>query len=87
MPELARARCRRQQPVDSYEYTSQRGAQKFVYEMLLRRPTAMVKGMLRILERIKQSVESQSVRTAWESRRVPERAERDAVVGIPYCRV
>jgi len=43
---------------ESYEYTSQPGTQKFVYETLLRRPTAMVKGMQRTLERIKQSVES-----------------------------
>jgi hypothetical protein len=44
---------------ESYEYESQRGVQRFVYEMLLRRPTAMVKGMQRTLERIKRSVESQ----------------------------
>ena len=44
---------------ESYEYASQRSAQKFVYEMLLRRPTVMVKGMQRTLQRIKQSVESQ----------------------------
>jgi hypothetical protein len=43
---------------ESYDYTAQRGARKFVYEMLLRRPTAMVKGMQRTLERIKQAVES-----------------------------
>ncbi len=44
---------------ESYEYATPRGAQKFVYETLLRRPTAMVKGMQRTLEQIKQSVESQ----------------------------
>ena len=44
---------------ESYEYASPRGAQKFVYETLLRRPMAMVKGMQRTLERIKQSVEPQ----------------------------
>jgi Polyketide cyclase / dehydrase and lipid transport len=44
---------------ESYEYASQHGAQKFVYETLLRRPNAMVKGMQRTLERVKQSVESQ----------------------------
>jgi Polyketide cyclase / dehydrase and lipid transport len=44
---------------ESYEYTSQRGVRRFVYEMLLRRPTAMVNGMERTLERIKRSVESQ----------------------------
>ena len=44
---------------ESYEYASQRGAQRFVYETLLRRPSAMVRGMQRTLERIKQSVESQ----------------------------
>jgi hypothetical protein len=43
---------------ESYEYTSPPGAKTFVYETLLRRPTAMVKGMRRTLERIKQSVES-----------------------------
>ena len=44
---------------ESYEYTSERGAKRFVYETLLRRPTAMVKGMQHTLARIKQSVESQ----------------------------
>ena len=44
---------------ESYEYAAQRGAQKFVYEGLLRRPAAMVKGMQRTLERMKQSVEAQ----------------------------
>jgi hypothetical protein len=44
---------------ESYEYASQRGAKKFLYETLLRRPTAMVRGMQRTLERIKQAVESQ----------------------------
>jgi hypothetical protein len=44
---------------ESYDYTAQPGARKFVYEIVLRRPAAMVKGMQRTLERIKQSVESQ----------------------------
>ena len=44
---------------ESYEYTPERGAKRFVYETLLRRPAAMVRGMHRTLERIKQSVESQ----------------------------
>ena len=43
---------------ESYEYASQHGVQRFVYETLLRRPAAMVRGMQRTLERIKQSVES-----------------------------
>jgi hypothetical protein len=43
---------------ESYEYASQRGMQTFLYERLLRRPAAMVRGMRRTLERIKHSVES-----------------------------
>ena len=43
---------------ESYEYASQHGVQQFVYETLLRRPAAMVRGMQRTLERIKQYVES-----------------------------
>jgi len=42
-----------------YEYASQHGAQRFMYETLSRRPAGMVKGMQRTLDRIKQSVESQ----------------------------
>jgi hypothetical protein len=42
---------------ESYEYESQHGVQQFAYETLLRRPAAMVRGMQRTLERIKQSVE------------------------------
>ena len=44
---------------ESYEYAPMSGAQKFAYETLMRRPTAMVKGMQRTLDRIKQSLESQ----------------------------
>ena len=43
---------------ESYEFESQKGVQKFVFETLMRRPAAMVRGMQRTLERIKQSVES-----------------------------
>ena len=43
---------------ESFDYPAQRGARKFVYETLSRRPAAMVRGMQRTLERIKQSVES-----------------------------
>jgi len=43
---------------ESYEYESSSGLQSFLYETVLRRPTAMTKGMRRTLERIKQSVES-----------------------------
>jgi hypothetical protein len=43
---------------ESFEYTAQSGARKFVYETLSRRPAAMVTGMRRTLERIKQAVES-----------------------------
>jgi hypothetical protein len=43
---------------ESYEYTSQPGWQTFVYETVMRRPAAMMRGMQRTLERIKQSVES-----------------------------
>jgi hypothetical protein len=45
---------------ESYEYKSPRGAKKFLYETLLRRPAAMVRGMQRTLERIKQSAETHS---------------------------
>jgi hypothetical protein len=44
---------------ESYEYTAPRGAKTFVYETLLRRPAAMVRGMQQTLGRIKHSVESQ----------------------------
>jgi len=44
---------------ESYEYVSPSGAQNIVYEIVMRRPAAMVTGMQRTLERIKQSVESQ----------------------------
>ncbi len=44
---------------ESYDYTAQPGAQTFVYETVLRRPTAMRKGMRRTLDRIKASVEAQ----------------------------
>ena len=44
---------------ESYEYAPQHGAQKFMYETLLRRPTAIVKGMQRTLAGIKKSLESQ----------------------------
>ena len=43
---------------ESYEYESLHGVQKLVYETLMRRPAAMVRGMQHTLERIKQSVES-----------------------------
>jgi hypothetical protein len=45
---------------ESFEFPSQTGARKFVYETLLRRSAAMVKGMRHTLERIKQAVESQA---------------------------
>ena len=43
---------------ESFDYTAMSGAQKFMYETVLRRPTAMVKGMRRTLDQIKQSIES-----------------------------
>lgn len=43
---------------ESYEYPSTRRTQTFVYETVLRRPTAMIKGMQQTLERMKQSIES-----------------------------
>lgn len=43
---------------ESYQYASASGARAFVYETLLRRPAAMVKGMQHTLDRIKRSVES-----------------------------
>jgi Polyketide cyclase / dehydrase and lipid transport len=44
---------------ESYEYTTSRGAQRFLYDVVMRRPAEMVKGMQHTLERIKQSLESQ----------------------------
>ena len=44
---------------ESYEYPSQSGTRKLVYETLLRRPAAMTRGMQHTLERIKRAVESQ----------------------------
>jgi hypothetical protein len=44
---------------ESYEYPSQTGTRKLIYETLLRRPAAMVRGMQHTLERIKRAVESQ----------------------------
>jgi hypothetical protein len=44
---------------ESFDYTAQPGARKFAHEIVLRRPAALVRGMQRTLERIKQSVESQ----------------------------
>jgi hypothetical protein len=44
---------------ESYEYTSTPGLQTFMYEKVIRRPAAMVKGMQRTLQRIKHSVEAQ----------------------------
>lgn len=43
---------------ESYSFTSSGGAQKFIYETLLRRPEAMIKGMQKTLERIKAAVEA-----------------------------
>lgn len=43
---------------ESYDYAAMSGAQQFMYETVLRRPTSMVKGMRRTLDQIKQSVES-----------------------------
>jgi hypothetical protein len=43
---------------ESYEYTASRGAQGFLYDVVMRRPNEMVKGMRQTLERIKQSLES-----------------------------
>jgi hypothetical protein len=44
---------------ESYEYTSASGAQRFLYDVVMRRPAEMVKDMQRTLDRIKKSVESQ----------------------------
>lgn len=44
---------------ESYEYISKPGAQTFMYETVMRRPAAMMKGMQQTLERIKVSVEAQ----------------------------
>ena len=45
---------------ESYEYTPPTGAQGFLYETVMRRSKMMTKGMQRTLDRIKQSVESQT---------------------------
>ena len=45
---------------ESYEYKPMSGPQRFAVETLMRRPAAMVKGMRRTLEQIKQSLESSS---------------------------
>jgi hypothetical protein len=44
---------------ESFDYTGMSGAQKFMYETVLRRPNAMIKGMRRTLDQIKQSIETQ----------------------------
>jgi len=43
---------------ESYEYAPARGSQRFFYDVVMRRPTVMVKGMQETLERVKRSVES-----------------------------
>jgi hypothetical protein len=43
---------------ESFEYKASRGAQRFLYDVVMRRPSEMVKGMQQTLEKIKHSVES-----------------------------
>ena len=43
---------------ESYEYAPTRGAQGFFYDVVMRRPAVMVKGMQQTLERVKRSLES-----------------------------
>ena len=44
---------------ESYEYATQSGGQKFMYDTVMRRPASMVTGMEKTLERIKRAIESQ----------------------------
>ena len=44
---------------ESYEYATQSGGQKFMYDTVMRRPASMVTGMKKTLERIKRAIESQ----------------------------
>jgi uncharacterized protein YndB with AHSA1/START domain len=43
---------------ESYRYAPATGVQKFLYETVMRRPAAMIKGMQQTLDRIKASLES-----------------------------
>ncbi len=44
---------------ESYSFESQTGMQKLIYETLLRRPAAMIKGMQKTLQRLKTTLEAQ----------------------------
>ncbi len=43
---------------ESYDYATPSGLQGFVYEKVVRRASAMTRGMRRTLERLKQTIES-----------------------------
>jgi hypothetical protein len=43
---------------ETYEYKASAGAQRFLYDVVMRRPAVMVKDMQRTLDRIKQTLES-----------------------------